>query len=241
MGGFKVEVPGWMHCNPTMGSTIMVSRAIRLLATFAAAVLAGVSLPWTGAGAVSVTNGSFEIGTAPGSFITLTTGASDITGWTVAGSIDYIGTYWAASNGIRSIDMNGFNSTGSISQTLTGLNPGQQYKVSFDLAGNPDSDSKIKTLAVTASAGSNSYSFDTTGATHSSMGWLTKSFIFTASGSTALLTFASTTLDNGPSYGPALDNVSITETPLPPALLLFGSALAGLTVLGRRKRQGVAT
>jgi hypothetical protein len=31
-----------------------------------------------------------------------------------------------------------------------------------------------------------------------------------------------------------------TQLPLPPALLLFGSALAGLTVLGRRKRQGAA-
>jgi hypothetical protein len=28
------------------------------------------------------------------------------------------------------------------------------------------------------------------------------------------------------------------EVPLPPALILFGSALVGLTVLGRRKRQG---
>ena len=31
-----------------------------------------------------------------------------------------------------------------------------------------------------------------------------------------------------------------TDLPLPPALLLFGSALAGLTVLGRRKRKGAA-
>jgi len=31
-----------------------------------------------------------------------------------------------------------------------------------------------------------------------------------------------------------------TGLPLPPALLLFGSALVGLTVLGRRKRQGAA-
>jgi len=31
------------------------------------------------------------------------------------------------------------------------------------------------------------------------------------------------------------------DVPLPPALILFGSALVGLTVLGRRKRQGATT
>ena len=33
---------------------------------------------------------------------------------------------------------------------------------------------------------------------------------------------------------------SNTDLPLPPALLLFGSALVGMTVLGRRKRKGAA-
>jgi hypothetical protein len=36
-------------------------------------------------------------------------------------------------------------------------------------------------------------------------------------------------------------NVAVTTTPLPPALLLFGSALAGLGLLGRRRRRATNT
>ena len=35
-------------------------------------------------------------------------------------------------------------------------------------------------------------------------------------------------------------NIAVTTTPLPPALLLFGSALAGLGLLGRRRRSASA-
>jgi hypothetical protein len=35
-------------------------------------------------------------------------------------------------------------------------------------------------------------------------------------------------------------DLAVTETPLPPALLLFGSALAGLGFLGRRSRRSMA-
>jgi hypothetical protein len=74
------------------------------------------------------------------------------------------------------------------------------------------------------------------------MKWKQFSFVFTANAISTFLTFQSNT--DG-FYGPALDNVSISEgehtisqTPLPPALVLFGSALVGLGVLGRRKRKG---
>jgi hypothetical protein len=36
-------------------------------------------------------------------------------------------------------------------------------------------------------------------------------------------------------------NIAVTTTPLPPALLLFGSALAGLGLLGRRRRRATNT
>jgi hypothetical protein len=57
--------------------------------------------------------------------------------------------------------------------------------------------------------------------------------------------FLSIVLTSG---SPAFEYAALTATgpdnqtnlPLPPAILLFGSALAGLTVLGRRRRQGAA-
>jgi len=51
--------------------------------------------------AITFTNGSFESGTDPGNFTGLTAGNStSISNWVVeTGTIDYIGTYWQASEG----------------------------------------------------------------------------------------------------------------------------------------------
>lgn len=212
---------------------------------FATALAAGAAAPLGGAQAATLINGSFEEGIDPGSFTTIySPDSSSITGWkVVSGNIDYIGSYWNAADGSRSLDMNGFD-PGSISQTITGLTSGQQYKVSFDLAGNPDAGPTTKTLdAITASAGTNSFSFSTIGKSKSNMGWVTESFYFTATGPNELLTFASTvtsggTPENPAAFGPALDNVSVTATPLPAAFPLFAAGLGAMGLLGwRRKRK----
>lgn len=158
-----------------------------------------------------VLNGSFESGTNPGSFITLTApNSTDITNWTVsAGSIDYIGTYWQPSEGARSLDLSG-NGPGAVSQTFTTV-AGRQYMVTFDLAGNPDGGPAVKTLDVSATGGATTpYTFDVTGHTKANMGWLHQTYNFTATGASTTLTFASTTAT---AYGPALDNVVVTEKP----------------------------
>ena len=76
---------------------------------FAAAVVVG---SFGVAQAATLVNGSFEDGVDPGVFTTLGEGSGNITGWSiygggVAGTIDYIGSYWNASDGNRSIDLNG--------------------------------------------------------------------------------------------------------------------------------------
>jgi choice-of-anchor C domain-containing protein len=187
--------------------------------------------------AVSITNGSFETGTAPGAFTEVGAGGTNITGWTVdSGSVDYIGSYWAASDGSRSLDMSG-SSAGQISQVITGLTDGQEYKVTFNLAGNPDGAPATKDLKVSADGFTGLYSFDTTGhstGTATTMGWSTQTFFFTASGTSATLAFLSLTAG---SFGAALDNVTIAATPIPGAILLFGSALGGMGFLGFRRRK----
>ena len=189
--------------------------------------------------AVTITNGSFETGSInPGSFTFLSSGSTVIDGWTVggAGGVDYIGTYWTSSDGNRSVDLSG-GGIGSVSQQLTGMTVGQEYTISFDLAGNPAGGPLVKGLEVSVDAmGGGLFTFNTTGATLSNMGWITQTVTFIATASSATLTFLS---QNNTSFGPALDNVSIAATPIPGALLLFGSALGGMGFLGyRRKKQG---
>ena len=113
--------------------------------------------------AVSITNGSFELGVDPGSFSAQSAGSTDITGWDVGpAGVDYIGTYWTASDGTRSIDMSNLNA-GSLSQSLSGLTIGQQYTVTFDMAGNPDGGPIVKQMDVSAGGLTSTYIFDTTG------------------------------------------------------------------------------
>ena len=197
------------------------------------AALLALLLP-AAANAAAFINGSFEDGVEPGSsFVTLTNGSTGITGWTVGGeSIDYIGGLWVASDGGRSVDLNG-NGTGSLSQTFDTV-AGQSYLVTFDLAGNPDNGPEVKTLLVSADAATSTYTFDTTGATHADMNWAGQTFRFTASGTSTTLTFAS---GMAGSYGPAIDNVALAAVPEPAtwAMLIGGIGFTGGALRTRRR------
>ena len=184
-------------------------------------------------------NGSFENGTDPGAtFITVNVGGTDIFNWTVdSGSVDYIGGLWEASNGYRSIDLNGL-SQGSISQTLTTV-LGGTYNVTFDLSGNPGSlpredqlwSPTNKVLRVSDGVNNQDYSYDTATEGNSyptPMKWMTGlTYSFVATGPSTTLTFASQIIG---AFGPVLDNVAITET-LPKAI-----ATGGLTLSGPRQQ-----
>jgi choice-of-anchor C domain-containing protein len=163
----------------------------------------------------SINNGSFETGTHSGApFDTLSPGATALTDWTIeSGTIDWIGSYWQAADGSRSIDLNG-NASGAISQTLD-TTIGNTYVVSFSLSGNPAGGPPAKTLTVGASgADPASYTFNVAvaGNTRTDMKWVTQTYSFVATDSTTVLTFTSTTSGN---TGPALDNIDVTETAAP--------------------------
>ena len=178
-----------------------------VLGGFAAIALAGATLAFTGP-----TNGSFETGTYVDGgfgFEPLNAGDTSITGWTVdAGSVDWIGNYWLAQDGSMSIDLSGADA-GSISQTLA-TTIGNTYTVSFFLSGNPAGPPTVKTLDVSATGGVTAgYTYDTTGNDLTNMNWTPETYTFLATSASTTLSFVSTTA--GP-YGPAIDNVVITET-----------------------------
>jgi choice-of-anchor C domain-containing protein len=188
-----------------------------------------------------ITNGSFENAAFdPGSFTTLNNGSTDINGWTVGlGSIDYIGSYWQASNGSRSLDLSGV-SKGSISQTINTI-AGKEYTVKFDMAGNPDDNLKLKLLVASLSGNlTEVFNFNATGTTNANMGWISNSYKFIAGpGNTTTLSFASAT---DTAYGPALDNVSVSAVPEPAtwAMMIIGFGAAGSMVRSNRRKQAVS-
>ncbi len=194
------------------------------------------------ANAATIVNGSFELGTDPGAtFTTQTAGSTAITGWTVGGfGVDYIGGYWMASDGVRSIDLSG-NNAGSVSQTIA-TTIGTSYTVNFDLSGNPDAGVGSKISIVSISGSLPVVKIYDVLATNSrtNMNWQPYSYTFTAFANTSTLTFASAEYN---AFGPALDNVSILENggigsnvpePASWAMLLVGFGLVGTAARKRR-------
>jgi choice-of-anchor C domain-containing protein len=207
-------------------------------------ILAGAAMLFgaQSAYAVTISNGGFEDPIVGGNYATYgaaAEGASSLTGWGIDGAgIDHIAGYWNAQSGAQSVDLNG-PGVGGIFQTITGLTDGQQYTVSFYVAATPG----YGTQTVNVSFGTTNQSvvLADTGSL-GAMNWALQTIKFVADASgTALLKFAGTSNGGTDAAGMALDSVSIAATPIPPALLLFASALGGMGFLGyRRKKQNAA-
>ncbi len=175
-----------------------------------AAVAASLTLSLAGISAAAgptIVNGSFESGTDPGLFTQLSAvNSTTITGWTVSdGTVDYIGTYWPAADGVRSVDLNG-SGAGAVRQTFA-TTVGTSYRVTFSMSGNPAGGAGTKTMTADTGGTPIAFSYEVgAGNTLADMKWAKKSFLFTAAAATTTLTFTSTTSGV---YGPALDKVRV--------------------------------
>jgi choice-of-anchor C domain-containing protein len=150
-------------------------------------------------------NGSFEEGSDPGAWRTLSAGSAALPGWTVShGTVDVPGTVASSAHGNRCLDLNG-KSPGGVQQAFS-THPGQKYRVTFDLAGHPFGPPVTK-VRVAAAGRYADFAFDSTGRTFGDLGWVGKSWEFTAIAPDTTLSFSS--LDTPGSCGPFLDNVSV--------------------------------
>src|SRR5439155_5977789 len=135
----------------------------------------------------TVLNGSFETGPTPpfGGTYVPAPDSTTITGWTVSGgSVDYIGSdTWPAADGSRSLDMNGHDA-GTIVQNVSGFTLGNQYRLSFYLAGNNDGSATIFHLQGKIGSFTQTFTFDATGHTYADMGWSLRTMDFAADDTT---------------------------------------------------------
>jgi hypothetical protein len=170
--------------------------------------------------------------------------ACNISDWTVTPSVDWIGTYWTPPTAGYSIDLDGLEQAGSISQTVTGLTVNHTYDLSYYVNGNNDgAPLPNKDLEVYVQGGTPS-SMNYTPVAGADGGppadWVLENYVFVANLSSVTVKFQS--LDNegglgtypGTSFGPVIAGVSLTPEPGFYGVLAIG--LIGITFALRRRR-----
>lgn len=198
-----------------------------------AAILASSVSP---ASSARIVNGSFEQA-APipaAGRITLNVASPSLPGWEIrSGDIDLVSTYWKASDGKRSIELNGTRRE-TISTTVYGTIVGRSYDVRFDMAANPVGRPNAKVIRVSAGLESATLASPLAGDSRSAMNWATMLFTFTSTAVDQLLTFRAL---NGGGSGAAIDNVRVAlqPVPLPATAPLAAFGMAALALLRRRK------
>jgi choice-of-anchor C domain-containing protein len=208
---------------------IRVAAAL-LLAAAALTVIPAV----TGARAADanlIVNGSFEDPSVwqTSAVTEYAAGATDMPGWTVGGNgVDLVGeTYWNAEDGDQSLDLSG-TAPGSVTQAVT-TTPGANYTLTWYMAGNTNCGQAIKTMDVSWDGTVvDSPSFDDSGDSGTSMGWVELQLNVTAASASSTLEFADATPD-GSQCGSTLDNVSLVPATIAsPVFTEENPALVGL-------------
>lgn len=175
----------------------------------------GIICDWTKSTLIG--NGSFELGTyteGGSGYQALTSGASPISDWALpvyaAGQAAYwMFTAWAPSSGTKSINLQ-LQTGGTASLVLShafGTVNGTTYTLYFDQAGHYGCANLTSNLTVSVNntgATSQNYSFNATGRSATNMGWVTRTFTFTASAATTTISFGTGVT---PTSCPVFDNV----------------------------------
>jgi hypothetical protein len=133
---------------------------------------------------------------------------------------------------------------GAITQSITGLTVGQQYNLSFYWAAAQQSGfTGITTENWTVSLGNQSFKTATvTNPNHGFTNWMQETFTYTATSSTALLSFLAAGTPSGEPPFSLLDGVKLTavDVPEPSSTALFFGGLVILGAATRLRRRGPA-
>jgi hypothetical protein len=188
-------------------------------------------------------NGSFETPVIAPPYLDIGVGGEPTGfGWTVTTNtvdINRQGQFgWTAPefDGVQSLDLVGFGSTGGIRQTFA-TTLGQQYNLLFAYANNPGpgvptpASANVTIISGTSTLLSQSFSHGTS--TTSNLAWTTFNMNFTAAGTSAVLAFNETL--GGGDGGIFLDAISITPVPEPTSLALGATGLTTIWLMRRRK------
>jgi hypothetical protein len=133
---------------------------------------------------------------------------------------------------------------GALQQTINGLTIGQSYTLTFDFAAGQLKDRDGETFEhLLVSLGSQSQVTGTDDdPSHGAVDWQKETMIFTATGTSEVLSFLSIGTPSGDPPMALLDNVSLTNTVPEPAtwgLMLVGVAAVGASL--RMRRRAIAT
>lgn len=167
----------------------------------------------------TITNGNFSAG---------------LTGWSTQGNVSTSSGYAVLTSAGSGVSTGSFGGTnGSILSQAINASAGDTISFSYNfLAGDylPFNDFSLVVgdsntlLSNVASVGN-----------YGTTGWTTYSFV-AASNFTNLFFIISNSGDWGVDSSLYIDNVTVTNTPIPAAVWLFGSALTGLVGIGKRKQ-----
>ena len=209
--------------------------------------LAAGQSDYLGTNATGWSTSSYSFLVAPGQGdVALVTGGSDSTLklWSTSnGGLDTLPA--SSPDGGRYVAADGAFDAGPITQTINGLNSGDQYAVSFYYAGAQQYNwSGANTEAWQVSLGGSTQETPVlSNQSHGFTGWQQETLTFTATSNSEVLSFLAKGTPDGVPPFVLLDGVSLIDvtpppatTPLPAALFFVAPALAGVFGFSRRKQ-----
>jgi len=231
----------------------------RLISAAAFAAVAGLTATAASA-AQFVTNGDFtSLSNGLGELDANTV----VTGWSGNGGYNFVTSqadlsipgqygglsFWDAANGGATtwnglaagpgnfIAMDGAFQVAAVTQTITGLTPGDSYDLSFSYAfGQQYTFDGATTQSLTISLGGGSATFGPVGvADHGFDGWYSFSGLVTATSTSEVLSFLASGTPAVPPFA-MVSSVSLTSVPEPAAWTMVIFGFGGLGALARRRR-----